>query len=155
MDKQNPVIGNYSYTVELTSDDYTFVYAIEGAEVTTIPDSEAVTAVDAVKVVAPGIVVAFSEEQLKGVWSIVSGVPVYDLTNLTLAADDYGFSLVSIEEDPENQKAAMTEARWNQLFSTNKLHWALYRNNKLQFHGNTLNSVLVDSIKNNVTQGKL
>ena len=153
MDKQNPVIGNYSYTVELTSDDYTFVYAIEGAEVTTIPDSEAVTAVDAVKVVAPGIVVAFSEEQLKGVWSIVSGVPVYDLTNLTLAADDYGFSLVSIEEDPENQKAAMTEARWNQLFSTNKLHWALYRNNKLQFHGNTLNSVLVDSIKNNVTQG--
>ena len=107
MDKQNPVIGNYSYTVELTSDDYTFVYAIEGAEVTTIPDSEAVTAVDAVKVVAPGIVVAFSEEQLKGVWSIVSGVPVYDLTNLTLAADDYGFSLVSIEEDPENQKAAM------------------------------------------------
>ncbi len=47
----------------------------------------------------------------------------------------------------------MTKARWDKLFSTNKLHWALYRNDKLQFHGNTLNSVLVDSIKNNVTQG--
>ena len=47
----------------------------------------------------------------------------------------------------------MTKERWNALFKNNKLHWALYRNNKLQFHGNTLNSVLVDSIRNNVTQG--
>lgn len=153
LDKQNPVIGDYNYTVNLTSADYTFVYAIEGAEVTTEPDTEVVTAVNAVKVVAPGVVVTFNEKELKGIWTIVSGAPVYDLTNLTLATDDYGFSLVSLVEDPENPTAAMTKVRWDKLFSTNKLHWALYRNDKLQFHGNTLNSVLVDSVKNNVTQG--
>lgn len=153
LDKQNPVIGEYDYTVDLTSADYTFVYAIEGAEVTTEPDTEVITAVKAVKVVAPGVVVTFNEKELKGIWTIMSGAPVYDLTNLTLAADDYGFSLVSLVEDPETPTAAMTKARWDKLFSTNKLHWALYRNDKLQFHGNTLNSVLVDSIKNNVTQG--
>ena len=153
LDKQNPVIGEYDYTVDLTSADYTFVYAIEGVEVTTEPDTEVITAVKAVKVVAPGVVVTFNEKELKGIWTIMSGAPVYDLTNLTLAADDYGFSLVSLVEDPEIPTAAMTKARWDKLFSTNKLHWALYRNDKLQFHGNTLNSVLVDSIKNNVTQG--
>lgn len=153
LDKNNPVIGDYNYTVELTSADYTFVYQIEGAEVTGGPGTDVVTAVNAVKVVAPGVVVTFSEEKLEGVWTIVAGKPVYELTNLTLASDDYGFTLISIKEDPENPTPAMTSARWNQLFKNNKLHWALYRNNKLQFHGNTLNSVLVDSVKNNVTQG--
>lgn len=153
LDKNNPVIGDYNYTVDLTSADYTFVYTIEGAEVEDVVDTYKVAAVNAVKVVAPGIVVTFSEEKLEGVWSIVSGAPVYELTNLTLAANDYGFTMISVKEDPENPTAAMTEVRWNKLFSTNKLHWALYRNDKLQFHGNTLNSVLVDSIKKNVTQG--
>ena len=151
--KNNPVIGDYNYTVELTSADYIFVYQIEGAEVTDGPGTNVVTAVNAVKVVAPGVVVTFNEEKLEGVWTIVAGKPVYELTNLTLASDDYGFTLISIKEDPENPTPAMTAARWNQLFKNNKLHWALYRNNKLQFHGNTLNSVLVDSVKNNVTQG--
>lgn len=153
LDKNNPVIGDYNYTVELTSADYIFVYQIEGAEVTDGPSTNVVTAVNAVKVVAPGVVVTFNEEKLEGVWTIVAGKPVYELTNLTLASDDYGFTLISIKEDPENPTPAMTAARWNQLFKNNKLHWALYRNNKLQFHGNTLNSVLVDSVKNNVTQG--
>lgn len=153
LDKNNPVIGDYNYTVELTSADYIFVYQIEGAEVTDGPGTNVVTAVNAVKVVAPGVVVTFNEEKLEGVWTIVAGKPVYELTNLTLASDDYGFTLISIKEDPENPTPAMTAARWNQLFKNNKLHWALYRNNKLQFHGNTLNSVLVDSVKNNVTQG--
>lgn len=153
LDKNNPVIGDYNYTVELTSADYIFVYQIEGAEVTDGPSTNVVTAVNAVKVVAPGVVVTFNEEKLEGVWTIVAGKPVYELANLTLASDDYGFTLISIKEDPENPTPAMTAARWNQLFKNNKLHWALYRNNKLQFHGNTLNSVLVDSVKNNVTQG--
>ena len=66
----------------------------------------------------------------------MSGAPVYDLTNLTLAADDYGFSLVSLVEDPETPTAAMTKARWDKLFSTNKLHWALYRNDNFSSNGN-------------------
>lgn len=150
LDKQNPVIGDYSYTIDLTSADYTFVYEIEGAEV---DETDEITAVNAVKVIAPGIVITFNEEQLKGVWSIVNAAPVYELADLALVADDYGFGFVSLKEDPENPTAAMTKDRWNALFKNNKLHWALYRNNKLQFHGNTLNSVLVDSIRNNVTQG--
>lgn len=154
MDRQNPMIGNYSYTAKFTSDDYTFVYAIEGAEVTIDPDTEVATAVEAVKVVAPGIEVTFNEKDLEGVWNIVNGKPEYTLNGLTLAAKDFGFDLVTIKENPENPGVAMTKARWNQLFNTNKLHWALYQNNNLKFHGNTLNSVLVDSIKNNVTQGK-
>ena len=124
LDKQNPVIGEYDYTVDLTSADYTFVYAIEGVEVTTEPDAEVITAIKAVKVVAPGVVVTFNEKELKGIWTIMSGAPVYDLTNLTLAADDYGYSMVSLVEDPEIPTAAMTKARWDKLFSTNNLHWA-------------------------------
>lgn len=153
MDRENPVIGNYSYTAKFTSADYIFVYTTEGAEVTLDQDTEVATAVEAVKVVAPGIVVTFNEEELEGIWNIVAGKPEYTLNGLTLAAKDFGFDFVTIKEDPENPGVAMTKARWNQLFNTNKLHWALYRNNKLKFHGNTLNSVLVDSIKNNVTQG--
>lgn len=53
LDKNNPVIGDYNYTVELTSADYIFVYQIEGAEVTDGPGTDVVTAVNAVKVVAP------------------------------------------------------------------------------------------------------
>ncbi|WP_288205162.1 MBG domain-containing protein [uncultured Parabacteroides sp.] len=151
LDGQNPVIGDYNYTIDLTSPDYTFVYEIEGAEVEV---TEYTTAVNAVKVVAPGIVVTFNEEKLEGVWTIVAGKPVYELTNLTLTDKDFGFGLITIKEDPENPGLAMTKARWNQLFNQDKLHWALYNGQgKLRFHGNTLNSVLVDSVKNNITNG--
>lgn len=153
-DGQNPVIGDYSYTVQLTSSDYTFVYEIADAEIATDQETEVVTAVNAVKVSAPGIEVIFSEQKLEGVWTIVNGVPVYSLTNLTLdSADPYGFNLISFEEDPEEPKASMTKARWNSLFSTEKLHWALYRNNKLQTHAKTLQEVLIDYVETNVTNG--
>lgn len=153
-DGQNPVIGDYNYTVQLTSSDYTFVYEIADAEITTNPETEVVTAVNAVKVSAPGIEVIFSEQKLEGVWTIVNGVPVYSMTNLTLdPADPYGFNLISFEEDPEEPKASMTKARWNNLFISEKLHWALYRNNKLQTHAQTLQEVLIDYVEANVTNG--
>lgn len=153
-DGQNPVIGDYSYTIQLTSSDYTFVYEIADAEITTDQETEVVTAVNAVKVSAPGIEVIFSEQKLEGVWTIVDGAPVYSLTNLTLdPSDPYGFNLISFEEDPEEPKASMTKNRWNSLFSTEKLHWALYRNNKLQTHAKTLQEVLIDYVEANVTNG--
>lgn len=153
-DGQNPVIGDYNYTVQLTSSDYTFVYEIADAEIATNQETQVVTAVNAVKVSAPGIEMTFSEQKLEGVWTIVNGVPAYSMTNLTLdPADTYGFNLISFTEDPEDPKAAMTKNRWNSLFSTGKLHWALYRNNKLQTHAMTLQEVLIDYVEANVTNG--
>ena len=150
----NPVIGDYDYTVKLTSKDYTFVYEMGGEEITPDVETQVATAVAAVKVVAPGIVVTFNEKNLKGEWAIVDKKPVYTLTGVDLKENDFGFGLVSISEDPENPTSAMTKERWNQLFKSNKLHWALFKNDKVRFHGNTLNSVLVDSVSNNITQNE-
>lgn len=153
--KENPQIGDYDYTVQLVSSDYTFVYAIDNADITTKTDDTpqvTATAVAAVKVIAPGIAVTFKNEKLIGHWTIENGTPEYKL-DFELGEEDYGFKWVTISENPEGP-TAMTQNRWNQLFKSDKLHWALFKNDKVRFHGNTLNSVLVDSIKNNVTENK-
>lgn len=153
-DGKNPVIGEYSYTVKLTSSDYTFVYQLEDTEIASDPETEVVTATNALKVTAPAIDMAFSEPNLEAVWTIENGVPVYTLTNLELDPTDlYGFNLITFKENPEDPRASMTKNRWNSLFSTGKLHWALYRGTELQSHAKTLQEVLIDYAKANITDG--
>lgn len=148
------VIGEYSYTVKLTSSDYTFVYQLEDTEIASDPETEVVTAVNAVRVTAPNIEMAFSEPNLEAVWTIENGVPVYSLTNLELDPTDlYGFNLITFTETPNDPRASMTKNRWNSLFNNDKLHWALYRGTELQSHAKTLQEVLIDYAKANITDG--
>lgn len=149
------VIGEYSYTVKLTSSDYTFVYQLEDTEIASDPETEVVTATNALKITAPAIDMTFSEQNLEAVWTIENGVPVYTLTNLELDPTDlYGFNQITFKEKPEDPRASMTKNRWNSLFNTDKLHWALYRGTELQSHAKTLQEVLIDFAKANITEGK-
>ncbi len=151
-DNSYPVKGHYDYTVELISSDYSFVFEIEGAETT---EADGVTtAVKAVAVLAPGIVITIEREDIQGKWIInQDGYPEYNLANLTLNSYDYGYDLVTIEENPDGSLVSLTKDRWNNLFDSNQLNWALYRNDNLLAQGKTLNSVLVDYVKENLTNG--